>query len=114
MLQSQLKITARSLGNLFIPALNAVLPYAIAFVKVITWAANALGELFGFELTEIDYSSLQGASVGAEDLADNLGNAASAAKDLKDYTMGFDQLNVIQPQTASGGGGGSSIGWFVI
>ena len=31
---------ARALGNIFIPALNAVLPYAIAFLKVIRTVAN--------------------------------------------------------------------------
>ena len=34
-LQAEATQAARALGNIFIPALNAVLPYAIAFLKVI-------------------------------------------------------------------------------
>lgn len=103
-LQAQLTQAARAIGNIFIPALNAILPYAIAVVQVIREIANALANLAGFKLTEVDYSGVNSAAVGAGSLADNLDDAAGAAKKLKQYTAGFDELNVFAPNTGSGSG----------
>ena len=106
-LQAQLTQAARAIGNIFIPALNAILPYAIAVVQVIREIANALANLAGFKLTEVDYSRVNNAAVGAGSLADNLDDAAGAAKKLKQYTAGFDELNVFAPNTGSGSGAGA-------
>lgn len=106
-LQAQLTQAARAIGNIFIPALNAILPYAIAVVQVIREIANALANLAGFKLTEVDYSGVNSAAVGAGSLADNLDDAAGAAKKLKQYTAGFDELNVFAPNTGSGSGTGA-------
>lgn len=111
-LQAQLTQAARAIGNIFIPALNAILPYAIAVVQVIREIANALANLAGFKLTEVDYSGVNSAAVGAGSLADNLDDAAGAAKKLKQYTAGFDELNVFAPDAGNGssGAGGSAGG----
>ena len=106
-LQAQLTQAARAIGNIFIPALNAILPYAIAVVQVIREIANALANLAGFKLTEVDYSGVNSAAVGAGSLADNLDDAAGAVKKLKQYTAGFDELNVFAPNTGSGSGAGA-------
>lgn len=106
-LQAQLTQAARAIGNIFIPALNAILPYAIAVVQVIREIANALANLAGFKLTEVDHSGVNSAAVGAGSLADNLDDAAGAAKKLKQYTAGFDELNVFAPNTGSGSGAGA-------
>ena len=106
-LQAQLTQATRAIGNIFIPALNAILPYAIAVVQVIREIANALANLAGFKLTEVDYSGVNSAAVGAGSLADNLDDAAGAAKKLKQYTAGFDELNVFAPNTGSGSGAGA-------
>lgn len=103
-LQAQLTQAARAIGNIFIPALNAILPYAIAVVQVIREIADALANLAGFKLTDVDYSGVNNAAVGAGSLADNLDDAAGAAKKLKQYTAGFDELNVFAPNTGSGSG----------
>lgn len=109
--QASVTQAARALGNIFIPALNAVLPYVIAFVNIVRRAAEAIASFFGFELPEVDYS---GISVGvgeienaASGMEDSFGGAASAAKELKATILGFDQLNVMNaPTTSSGSGGG--------
>lgn len=106
-LQAQLTQATRAIGNIFIPALNAILPYAIAVVQVIREIANALANLAGFKLTDVDYSGVNSAAVGAGSLADNLDDAAGAAKKLKQYTAGFDELNVFAPNTGSGSGAGA-------
>lgn len=109
-LQAQAVQAARALGNIFIPALNAVLPYAIAFLKVVRWVADELGKLFGFSLPEIDYSGIQDVAGGTEDLTDGIEDANGAAEKLKKTILGFDQLNVMNAPTTSGGGAGSGVG----
>lgn len=103
-LQAQLTQAARAIGNIFIPALNAILPYAIAVVQVIREIADALANLAGFKLTDVDYSGVNSAAVGAGSLANNLDDAAGAAKKLKQYTAGFDELNIIPSTSGSGSG----------
>lgn len=109
-LQAQFSMCAREIGNIFIPALNAILPYAIAVVQVIREIASAIASLMGFTLTEIDYSGVQALGTGAGAIADNLDDAAGAAKKLKSYTAGFDELNVFEPQKDTGGGAGAGAG----
>ena len=104
-LSAQFNMAARSIGNIFIPALNAILPYAIAVVQVIREIADAIASLFGFELTEVDYSGITAGASGAGNMADSLDEAAGAAKKLKQYTAGFDELNVFSPDSGSAGSG---------
>ncbi len=109
-LSSQLNQAARAIGSIFIPALNAILPYAIAVAKVIRYVASAIASLFGFEMPEVDYSGIGAVAGGAEDASDALDNAADSAKKLQKYTMGFDELNVIDPTAGSGGAGDTGLG----
>ena len=66
-LKAQVTQAARALGNIFIPALNAVLPFAIAVAKVVQFVANAIASLFGFEISPVDWSGLGEVSGGAAD-----------------------------------------------
>lgn len=105
--KAQTEQAARALGNIFIPALNAILPYAIAAVKVIRIIADAIAALFNFTLPEMDYSSV--GNVG-NDVADGLEDANKEAAKLKRTLLGIDELNVL-PDTSSSAsdalGGGS-------
>lgn len=105
--QAQLTQASRAIGNIFIPALNAILPYAIAVVKAIREIANAIANLFGFTLTDVDYSSVGKLASGTGAVADNLGSAAGSAKELKKYIAGFDELNVLPSNSNAGSGGGA-------
>lgn len=110
--QAQLTQAARAIGNIFIPALNAVLPYANAFVKVIRWIASEIANLFGFSLPEVDYSGISSVGSSFDDVADAADGATSAAKELKGTLAGFDEINLIAQETGGGGSGsgGSSTG----
>lgn len=108
-LTAQVNLAAREIGNLFIPALNAILPVAIAVMKAIRALAASIASLFGVQLASVDYSGISGASSAAADLNDNLDAAGGAASDLKNKLAGFDELNVIQSQ-GGGGGGGTDLG----
>lgn len=113
-LRAQFEMAGRAIGNIFIPALNAILPYAIAALQVIREIADAIASLFGFEMVEIDYSGIDRGSAGAGALSENLDKAGEAAKKLKQYTAGFDELNVFAPPQSAGGagagGGGGGLG----
>ena len=116
-LQAQVIQCARALGNIFIPVLNAVLPYAIALAKIIRMVADAIASFFGFKLPEVDYSSLSnGASAvgdlagNANDASDGLGKASKAAKKLKNNLLGIDELNIISPDNDDSSGSGSGAG----
>ena len=97
-LKSEFTQAARAIGNIFIPALQAVLPYAIAAVKVIRILANQIASLVGYEMPEIDTSGMDTASSSTEE---SLDKATDSAKKLKSYMMGFDELNVINPNSGS-------------
>lgn len=109
-LKSQVNLAAREIGNLFIPALNAILPYAIAAAKAIRAVAASIANLFGIQLASVDYSGISGAAGAAANLNDNLASAGGSAAELKNQLAGFDELNVIQSQSGGGGGGGSGGG----
>ena len=117
-LQAQVTQCARALGNIFIPALNAVLPYAIALAKIVRMLANSIASLFGFKLPEVDYSGISAGASAVGDLADNagdasdgLGKAGKAAKKLKNALLGIDELNVLsKDDSSSGSGSGSGAG----
>ena len=107
-LKAQLSMAAREIGNIFIPALKSILPYAIAVVKVLGILASTIAGLFGYEAPQID-ESIAGAAEYAGEVADGLGDAQKEAKKLKSYMMGFDELNVINPNTS---GEASGLGEF--
>lgn len=113
-LQAAATQAARALGNIFIPALNTILPYAIAFLKIVRMVADAIASLFGFKLPEVDYSGISvgvgevgDAASGAED---SLGGATAAAQEFKKTVLGFDELNVMNDQNKGGSGGGGAGG----
>ena len=110
-LQNQFVITARSIGNIFIPALQVVLPWVIAFVKVIGQAASALAAFFGFEMP--DFSSVSN-SVDMSGVAaqfDTTGDAAEgASKKLNQLIGGFDELNIMQSKSSGASAGAEAIG----
>ena len=93
-LKAQTELAARSIGNIFIPALKAVLPYAIAAMKVIRSLADSIARLVGFKMSEDD-SGVGALVTDSENASDALGDAANNAKKLKNNMMGFDELNVL-------------------
>ena len=108
-LKAQLEQAARALGNVFIPVLNAFLPYAIAAVKVVRDLANELALLAGFTLPEVDYS---GITTGASDASSTLDEATSSAKKLKKTLLGIDELNVMTDTSSGSGSSGAGAGAF--
>lgn len=114
-LKEQAAQAARALGEIFIPALNAILPYAIAVMHVIRDLASEIAAAFGFEMPKVDYSDLSTSvnitdnlSSGMEDVADGIDHANTSAKKFSRTLAGFDQLNIVGSVTGGGAGGGSA------
>lgn len=108
--KEQLTMTSRALGNVFIPALNEVMPYLIAFFRVVEEGSQRLAAWAGFELPDMsDRMSVSDDVPYYENIVESTGRAAKNAKKMKDYMIGIDELNVLRPDdgTTSGGGGGS-------
>ena len=102
-LQMQLVQLARSIGSLFIPILTQILPYMQAFTNVLTKLISKLAVLLGFKMPTWKNSDWNTISDTSGIVADNLDNAKNSAKKMKDYLMGFDELNVIKPDTGTSG-----------
>ena len=97
-LKSQFQMAAISIGNVFIPALQAILPYAIAVTKIVREMADGLASLVGYEPTGVD-STIAAVGNVASDTSSALEEGAESAKKLKSYMLGFDELNVINPNS---------------
>lgn len=120
-----MKDSALNIGNIFLPIINAIMPYLNAFASVIRTATAKLAEfiqlLFDKKVSSTDgvagavnnaTQGLQGAGNAAGDLADNLDDAGGGAGNLADNVgkagkaakkavkelrglMGFDEINLL-------------------
>lgn len=102
----------------FEPILSVVAPYLATFISWLAKAINMLGQFIaaltgkGYAVqakkVQMDYAkSLQKTAGGA-------GKAAKALKEMQDYTLGFDELHIIDTKQndsgGAGGGGGGGVG----
>lgn len=111
-LKSQLDMLAKSVGSLLYPALKSILPPLIAAVQLIREFVEWVAKLMGVKVVFTDFTKSADSVGGIGDAMDDTADSTKkAAKALKDYTMGFDELNIIDPtQGSSGSGGGASAG----
>lgn len=98
-LEQQILQLKRALGEALLPVLIEFIPYVIAGTKVLTNMARAIAAMMGFELPEIDYTGLEAIRYGADDATDGLDDTTESLKKLKRQTMGFDELNILSPDT---------------
>jgi len=111
-LKAQLSGLARDIGSLFYPALKSILPPLIAAVELIREFVQWVAKLMGVKVVFTDFTKSADSVGGIGDAMDDTADSTKkAAKALKDYTMGFDELNIIDPtQGSSGSGSGASAG----
>lgn len=111
-LKAQLDMLAKSVGSLLYPALKSILPPLIAAVQLIREFIEWVARLMGVKVVFTDFTKSADSVGGIGDAMDDTADSTKkAAKALKDYTMGFDELNIIDPtQGSSGSGGGASAG----
>lgn len=111
-LKAQLDMLAKSVGSLLYPAMKSILPPLIAAVQLIREFVQWVAKLMGVKVVFTDFTKSADSVGGIGDAMDDTADSTKkAAKALKDYTMGFDELNIIDPtQESSGSGSGASAG----
>lgn len=99
-LREQFTLLAKAVGQIFIPILMAALPYVMVLTQALTELAKRIASFLGYEIADVDYSSLM----------DNIGGIGDAAeetsKKLNTMLAPFDELNVVQNKSKSTGSGG--------
>ena len=93
--KAQVEMAARSLGNVFIPLLNELLPYGIAAVKVFRMLADAVASFFGYEFPEIE----EHANVG-NNIASGFEDANEEVAKMKRMLLGIDELNIVSDNSS--------------
>ncbi len=116
MLQQNFANLARTIGNLFLPIVEKVLPYINGLVMALQRLFAWIGSLLGIEFKSIN-SSMGGADNGmenfvsdTEDAGDALTDADKAAKKLKNTVLGFDELNQLNDNSDSSSGSSKNSG----
>ena len=100
------------------PAIEVIVQVIATLCQWIITAINWLGAFFGiFSDGKASVSktndNINKATNSMKNYGSAIGGAAAAAKELKKQTMGFDELNVVQSPTSTGGGGGGGGGGSV-
>jgi predicted translin family RNA/ssDNA-binding protein len=111
-LNSQLTIMKRELGNIVSVLVTQFIPWVQAGVQIVTEWARALAKIFGFDASVFDFSNKK------SDISDSFGAAEESAeniqesvKKIKKQLMGFDELNILgspdssESDSATGGSG---------
>lgn len=116
---NQLRILKQQITNLgiafsqfLIPVVSAVLPYLSAFTKVVTQAVNGLASFLGLGKDESASKETKKVADNVGGLAGDYDKATKSAKKLKSSLAGFDEMNVLQDNSAedTGAGGGGAVG----
>lgn len=103
-LKAQIEGLSRAVGSMLYPALSTILPVAIAAVEVVKEAVQAMAALMGVKVEFPDFSNVSD-SAGALDSVTE--SAEEAKKALRSYSVGIDELNVINPNSSTSGGSGT-------
>ncbi|MFR3727613.1 methyl-accepting chemotaxis protein [Lacrimispora sp.] len=112
LLQSNFSNLARTIGNIFLPIVAAVLPYVNALViavqRLFSWIGNLLGVKVGSLVasTGAAATDMNGLEDAAGGVADKMDDAAKKSKKMASNLQSFDNLNVISSNDGSSGKGG--------
>lgn len=97
-LQERLLTLSRSIGSIFMPALEAVLPVLNALAVLATEVADKIATVFGYIPPEVKNVSNGFSEVGDE--VDSTGESVDDLKKKIGQLAGFDQLNILgRPET---------------
>lgn len=101
----QTKSLAQAFGSLLLPVLVKIMPYAQAFVDVLTEGVQLMANLFGVEIQEVDFST---SADSANELEGAISGATAAVKEFKRQTIGIDELNILKANTQNGSSAGGA------
>lgn len=88
------------------PILQVVIPVFVKLVDILTQVVTAIAKFFGM-LSGKSWASQKAAAQGLSDEEKALKGVGAAADDARKSMAGFDEINQITSNQASGGGGGA-------
>ena len=107
--REQVVRAGRSLGNLFIPVIEAVIPYLTSFLMVFSEIVKVITTFIGIDVDSF-WEGISTPTGDLENLNGVLNGVADSAKKAKSGLRGFDKLNVIKTPSDSSASGGGSLG----
>ena len=96
--KAEINMAAREIGNVFIPALTAIIPYAVAVTKIIGQLASMIAGFVGFKESGIEDTTSK-VVANTDAMQENMEEAQEEAKKLKSYLLGIDEINVMSSNT---------------
>ena len=100
-----------SLGAMAAPLINALAPAVDYLIDKFVALLNIINQFFAALTGASSWTKAKKQSASYGGAISSAGGAASqAAKDIKDATLGIDELNIISKDNGSGGGGGGGGG----
>lgn len=108
-LRQQWDNLTRSIGNLFLPVLQTVLPYINGFLIALRNITDAFATMLGYELP--DYSDTEiftGVTGGIDSVGDSADDANESVKKLTKSVSKFDELNILNRNNGSSSSSGSA------
>lgn len=116
---SNIKYLVYVIGEALAPVSNAVANMISQSIKniinllakVITYVAYIINAWFGINiLAGVSKDAFMAMQKATDGTADNIGKASKNAKDLKKQLAGFDEMNILQDNSSTGGASGGGIG----
>lgn len=90
-LKTEIQNCATTIGSIFMPIIQAVVPYIISFVKVIGNALNSLASFLGIKSGGLSEETAN-ASSNISGLSSDMSDANKSAKQMKQTLAGFDEI----------------------
>lgn len=104
--KEQMSQLGRAIGNFIVAPLSKAIAYVNGFIMALRMMLNFVASTFGLLNESMNKVDTSGADEAADAVSGIGAAAGSAAEKLKDLNAPFDELNVLQEQSASGGGSG--------
>lgn len=108
-LKTEIQNCATTIGSIFMPIIQTVVPYIISFVKIIGNALNSLASFLGIKSSGLSEETAN-ASSNISGLSSDMSDANKSAKQMKQTLAGFDEITNLNTNTDSESTGASSSG----
>lgn len=101
-LRQQWDNLTRSIGNLFLPVLQTVLPYVNGFLIALRNITDAFATMLGYELPDYSDSEIfTGVTGGIDDVGSSADDASDSVKKLSKAVSKFDELNILNQNNSN-------------
>ena len=102
----------RAIGTIFMPTLEAVLPYVNALLTVLTKIVKTIATLVGYEPPPVEdtKNGFSGMADDSDSATDSINDTTKAIKNMNNAFGGTDELNILSKDTGAGASGDVAVG----